>query len=113
MGDIAEGLINGDFDFYTGEYIGNGGGYPRSYRGNPTDYVGTNSRDKKGLNKYLRINWGYPQDKHSKIVNSYLKEVKMVSNNCIKTSLNSKASLVQQDWNSFAKWCNKNLTKQY
>jgi len=31
MADIADGLINGDFDFLTGEYIGNGGGYPRAY----------------------------------------------------------------------------------
>lgn len=30
MGDIAEGMINGDFDFYTGEYIGRGFGYPRT-----------------------------------------------------------------------------------
>lgn len=30
MGEIAEGLINGDFDFYTGEYIGRGYGFPRS-----------------------------------------------------------------------------------
>lgn len=33
MGDIAEGLINGDFDQYTGEYIGRGGGFPRSKMG--------------------------------------------------------------------------------
>lgn len=30
MGDIAEGLINGDFDEETGEYIGPGQGFPRS-----------------------------------------------------------------------------------
>lgn len=30
MGEIAEGLINGDFDFYTGEYLGRGNGFPRS-----------------------------------------------------------------------------------
>ena len=30
MGEIAEGLINGDFDEETGEWIGPGDGYPRS-----------------------------------------------------------------------------------
>lgn len=30
MGEIADGLINGDFDFYTGEYLGRGGGFPRT-----------------------------------------------------------------------------------
>lgn len=30
MGEIAEGLINGDFDSITGEYIGEGFGYPRT-----------------------------------------------------------------------------------
>lgn len=30
MGDIADGIINGDFDEETGEYIGRGAGYPRS-----------------------------------------------------------------------------------
>lgn len=30
MGDIADGILNGDFDEETGEYIGPGLGYPRS-----------------------------------------------------------------------------------
>ena len=30
MGEIADGLINGDFDFHTGEYIGRGWGFPRT-----------------------------------------------------------------------------------
>lgn len=33
MGEIAEGLINGDFDFYTGEYLGRGKGFPRTQNG--------------------------------------------------------------------------------
>lgn len=31
MGDIAEGILNGDFDEVTGEYIGEGDGYPRTF----------------------------------------------------------------------------------
>ena len=34
MGEIADGLIEGDFDFYTGEYLGRGKGFPRSRKGN-------------------------------------------------------------------------------
>lgn len=34
MGEMAEGLINGDFDFHTGEYLGEGGGFPRTASGN-------------------------------------------------------------------------------
>lgn len=30
MGDIADGIINGDFDEQTGEYIGPGDGFPRT-----------------------------------------------------------------------------------
>lgn len=30
MGDIADGMINGDFDSFTGEYIGEGQGFPRT-----------------------------------------------------------------------------------
>lgn len=31
MGDIAEGILNGDFDEVTGEYLGEGEGYPRTF----------------------------------------------------------------------------------
>ena len=30
MGDIADAMINGDLDCETGEYIGEGGGFPRT-----------------------------------------------------------------------------------
>jgi hypothetical protein len=30
MGEIADGLIDGDFDYITGEYIGRGMGVPRT-----------------------------------------------------------------------------------
>lgn len=46
MGDIANGLINGDFDFITGEYLGNGGGFPRSIHDDPAHYRETKARNK-------------------------------------------------------------------
>jgi hypothetical protein len=46
MGEIAEGLINGDFDYITGEYIGRGMGFPRT----ATD---RNRHDKKSAYKRM------------------------------------------------------------
>ena len=31
MGEIADSLINGEFDFFTGEYLGEAVGYPRTH----------------------------------------------------------------------------------
>lgn len=30
MGEIADGMLNGDFCQYCGEYLGEGDGYPRT-----------------------------------------------------------------------------------
>ena len=30
MSEYTDSIIDGDFDFHTGEYLGNGGGFPRS-----------------------------------------------------------------------------------
>jgi hypothetical protein len=30
MGDIADAMINGDMDYITGEWLGDGDGYPRT-----------------------------------------------------------------------------------
>lgn len=46
MGDVAEGLINGDFDSYTGEYLGEGDGFPRSTFNNGGGQVWTHPKDK-------------------------------------------------------------------
>lgn len=32
MGEMADGLINGDFDYITGEYMGEGHGFPRTHQ---------------------------------------------------------------------------------
>lgn len=56
MGEIAEGLINGDFDFFTGEYLGRGYGFPRG-RGlwhkikNSPNYK---KNPRRGVIKYLQ-----------------------------------------------------------
>lgn len=50
MGEIAESMINGECDFYTGEYIGRGGGFPRTH--NPRKKF--NKRDSlKGISSWF------------------------------------------------------------
>lgn len=51
MGDIADMMINGDMDYITGEYLGEGGGYPRTYK--PTYKPRGNKKPIKGY-KYKR-----------------------------------------------------------
>jgi len=62
MGEISEGLIDGTFDSLTGEYIGEGPGYPRvqTNRG-IKPYVGgkynLNKRRKRFDNKEAALNF--------------------------------------------------------
>jgi hypothetical protein len=46
MGEIADGLINGDFDSITGEYLGEGYGFPRSIHDDPAHYRNDRARHK-------------------------------------------------------------------
>ena len=39
MGEIADGLINGEFDYHTGEYIGKPVGYPRTLASTPSKEI--------------------------------------------------------------------------
>lgn len=51
MGDISEGILNGDFDEVTGEYLGEGAGYPRSiHRGKKCEI----HQDKKKLTEICK-----------------------------------------------------------
>ena len=54
MGDIAEGLISGEFDFYTGEYIGHGGGYPRSRMGKKFNSPNYKKNPRRGVVSYVQ-----------------------------------------------------------
>lgn len=53
MGDIADAIINGDFDASTGEWIGPGDGFPRSYDPKHPDFIG---RKRKSFKKYKQKN---------------------------------------------------------
>ena len=52
MGDISDGLIDGTFDSLTGEYIGEGPGYPRTIsKGVINSYAGGTYAKKKRKRK--------------------------------------------------------------
>lgn len=64
MGEIANGLINGDFDAFTGEYLGRGFGIPRTrdrslpweeYSDEEKIYGVKNFLSKKGIKKEQQL----------------------------------------------------------
>ena len=54
MGDIADGMINGDFDSLTGEYIGEGDGYPRTRHKEHADAIGIQYVEPRNPEKYAK-----------------------------------------------------------
>ncbi len=53
MGDIADSIINGDFDYITGEYIGEGYGFPRTTNSNHVNKIQTSSKAVNGVDKFM------------------------------------------------------------
>lgn len=72
MGEIADSMIDGEFDFMTGEYIGEGVGYPRTFSGNGRTVTPT-SRARLGVVNYLTQN-GYEPRNQMPIIKGYFKE---------------------------------------
>ena len=76
MGEIADGLIDGEFDYITGEYIGGPVGYPRRINPNKKNKIPVHitpkltpqERQAKAIRKELAIlikqmQWGLTSDK--------------------------------------------------
>lgn len=112
MGEIADGLINGDFDFYTGEYLGPGGGFPRTgnrslpherkfgmrkITGDPKEAA------YNGVVKYINQKWSGRKDTPS--VRSIIYEYTGEKNIDIKQRCLS----IQQEWGKFVQWVNQKL----
>lgn len=103
MGDIADGLINGDFDFYTGEYIGKGHGYPRTKNGS-LPWEGKYDADRAAL-RVVR-HWLTKKMKIQK-PDDAIKEYLPGTDKTLK----QKATIIQKDFNKFANWVHKNKKK--
>lgn len=106
MGDIADGLINGDFYMYTGEYIGRGFGYPRTLeRSLPweqKDFTQSKEVAFKGLSKFLRKKLSITDI--TPIVNEYMPD--------IERSLKRKCLDIQKDFGAFVKWLRERKTEK-
>lgn len=100
MGEIADGLINGDFDSLTGEYLGKGWGFPRSRHMNM--YPKTKKQDPAAGLKNFIVNHSPLVGKPEDIIIEYAKqkgiyiEMDMFSETCEK---------IQRDFGSFKEWC--------
>jgi hypothetical protein len=102
MGEIADSIINGDFDCYTGEYIGRGFGIPRTHNKSlpweKKDFTQSKDVAFKGLSKYLQQKLGISDI--TSIVNEYMPD--------IERSLKQKCLAIQKDFGKFVQWINKN-----
>jgi hypothetical protein len=111
MGEIADGLINGDFDFYTGEYLGRGYGIPRTNNKSlPWEKRNKGKGDKdpkeqayNGVKKYISIKWDGRKDIPS--IRDVIKEYMGDSN----FDLKQKCLEIQNDFGTFVKFINQKL----
>ncbi len=100
MGEIADGLINGDFDFHTGEYLGRGGGFPRTFNKSlPHEQQSRKSSDLSWLKVTSYINsQGLKSHLHPKVVQDYGIEYKG------KHPLRNACFEILKDFDKFKEW---------
>ncbi len=75
MGQHAEDIINGDVDQFTGEWIGNGQGYPRSMNHDHNNYSKGTKAIRKELAKLIK-------SEKAKIPNITSKQENKLVNEC-------------------------------
>lgn len=112
MGEIADGLINGDFDFYTGEYLGRGYGIPRTYkkslpweRRSKKLVVDSKESAYNGVKKYITQKWSGSANMPTirSVVSEYFGEPNI--------DLKNKCEEIQKDFGKFCQWVNKQKHK--
>lgn len=114
MGEIADGLINGDFDFYTGEYLGSGYGIPRTgnrslpwekrnTRTHINNIVPTKEQSYNGIKNYISMKWnGRPDAPRIRdLIMEYTGEKNI--------DLKQKCVEIQKDFQSFVKFIDNKL----
>lgn len=102
MGDIADMMINGDMDFETGEYLGEGGGYPRTAI-NRTKLGKTHkNKSVNGIMKFMGMNGFKNLSQAEKSITKYCEEKLNLSG-----TINQKCEKIQEDFSSFVKWIKK------
>lgn len=104
MGEIADSLINGEFDFYTGEYIGRPVGHPRTLDGS-LSWERNQKHHTNGVMNYL-MKKGIGQHEVEPILRRYAtaKGWEILGKHYVR-----KCSVkIQEDWNGFCNWFAKN-----
>lgn len=117
MGNIADGLINGDFDFFTGEYLGRGFGIPRTGNRSLTwekrntrtrinNIVPTKEQSYNGIKNYISMKWNGRPDVPR------IRDLIMEYTGGKNIDLKQKCVEIQKDFQSFVKFIyNKLKTK--
>lgn len=102
MGDMADMMLDGTLDAFTGEYIGKGGGYPRTKDGSLPWERNHDNNPKSGVTKWLNNNGVTDKQKQMRIIRLYVKD---------STHNDSKEQLclkISQNFPSFTKWFRDN-----
>jgi len=107
MGEIADSLINGEFDAISGEYLGKPVGYERTYKngkiiGLHEDFEHDSNNKMNGIHKYLSSK-RLKESKHTKCINAYLNEIN-APKEVLDNTLRQKCIFIQKDFGSFVKW---------
>jgi hypothetical protein len=107
MGEIADSLINGEFDFHTGEYIGRPVGHPRTLDRSLPWERHNHKNAYNGVMKFLiRKGIAKPEDRNAIIFNYCLEHKLKITN--ITTGCFS----VSANFGQFVKWFNNQKAKQ-
>jgi hypothetical protein len=101
MGEISDSLINGEFDFHTGEYIGRPVGYPRTLDGSLPWEKRRPQQPTNGVMNYL-MKKGVRQHQVEEILRKYAEhKVWDISG---KKFIRKCSAKIQLDWNGFCNW---------
>lgn len=119
MGEIADMMINGDMDFYTGEYMGRGNGIPRTLdKSLPWEKKKKNNLG--GINHFCHTR-GKSKNQTNRIIKRYGREVLNIEtptvppqeyNSTVIPVLIKIAGEIQKDFNAFYSWFNKHYGKE-
>jgi hypothetical protein len=105
MGEIADMMIDGTLDFFSGEYIGRGKGMPRTLDGSlpwegPPRYNQKNKR--YGVINWLKRQGVHHQETQHSIIRTYCKEIEhdLPQKNGIKRG----CSYISDNFTHFTQW---------
>lgn len=102
MAEIADMIINGDFDCETGEYIGEGQGFPRT-----TKKTRNRVTDWQGVKHYLQK---FDVKKGQDCVEVTLRFAK--ESGIKEKDMQKLSKIIQSDFAYFGTWCHRNLKRK-